>query len=169
MHSGVRLKSALVSLGRPGLVLLSLFSIQCVSLGAAKDVKSGGDHVRGRAKEISLGQTHDDHVSTETGDHTDWKMFSVLEPTRVTIDLYWDNPSIKSKVYIKDQFGGVVFELPHRTGQRKDHWADIKLREGEYYLQVEAKRGNSVYTIEITPEGSFSGRGGSRRSITRPE
>ena len=102
MHSGVRLKSALVSLGRPGLVLLSLFSIQCVSLGAAKDVKSGGDHVRGRAKEISLGQTYDDHVSTETGDHTDWKMFLVLELTRVIIDLYWDNFFIKSKVYIKD-------------------------------------------------------------------
>jgi hypothetical protein len=133
------------------------------------DEHSGGDHVRGRASEISLGETHDDRVSAAEGDHSDWKRFAILQPTQVTINVYWDNPSIRSKVFIKDQFGGVMFALPHDSSNRHDRWPNIRLREGEYYLHVVAQKGTSVYTLEITHEGGLPSPGSSGGSVTRPE
>jgi hypothetical protein len=139
------------------------------SCGAAIDERSGGDHVRGKATEINIGPTtYDDSVSSEEGDHTDWKRFAVTSDQKVTLNLYWDNPSIKSVVFIKDQFGGTKFELKHRTGERQDHWPGIKLREGDYYLQIAASRGSSVYTIELLSEGGMPGSPGGG-NLDRPE
>jgi len=133
------------------------------------DSHSGGDHVRGKAKDITLGGTWDDHISADSGDQTDWKHVVIPGDMKVTIDAWWDNPSVGATIYIKDQFGGAVFELNHERGQRRDNWRNMKLREGEYYLQVVASRGSSVYTLELTSTGSAGQVRPGTDSIAPPE
>ena len=118
-----------------------------------RDENSGGDHVRGKAVQLKLGETHDDHVSASDGDHTDWKKFVLPGPTVLTINAYWDDPSISAIVAVRDQFGGTIFQLHHKRGDRSDHWPDMKMREGEYYLELVAVDGASVYTLELTAVG----------------
>lgn len=118
-----------------------------------RDENSGGDHVRGKAVEIKLGETHDDHVSAPAGDHTDWKKFVLPDATVLTINAYWDDPSVSAVISVRDQFGGQIFRLEHKRGERSNHWPDMKLRDGEFYLEVVATDGASVYTLELLGEG----------------
>ncbi len=135
---------------RPSRALLAFLVSAC---STAFDSNSGGDHVRGKAVEIKLGQTHDDFLSAEQGDNPDWKKLIVAEPAMLGIHAYWDEPSILATVVVKDQFGGKVFELQHERGKPADHWTGMKMRAGEYYLEVVATRGASVYTLEVLEEG----------------
>ncbi len=132
-------------------VLISVFTCGCFGV---MDEKSGGDHVRGKAKEVLLNTTHDDHVSADDGDHTDWKKFNIPAEMKVTLDAYWDDPSVDALIRVKDQFGGAIFELKHERGKMRDNWPNMKMREGEFYLEVVAKRGASVYTLELTTGAS---------------
>ena len=124
--------------------------------------------MRGKAVEIKLNTTHDDSISADEGDHTDWKSFALGGTTSLTINAYWDDPSVESIINVRDQFGGRVFELKHSSGERENHWRGIKLREGSYFLEVVASRGSSVYTLEITGKGAVSDVDGSD-SIAPPE
>jgi len=133
------------------------------------DEHSGGDHVRGKAVEIPLGQTHDDFLSAEVGDHTDWKSFTLPDPATLTIDAYWDDPSIHATIQVRDQFAGRVFELKHEPGQTKDHWPNMRMREGQYYLEVVATRGSSVYTLEIQSSAASGRDARPSGSVAPPE
>jgi len=133
------------------------------------DKNSGGDHVRGKAKAIEIGQTHDDYVSAPDGDHTDWKSFSLPDTALLEVHAYWDNPEINAVVNVRDQFGGRIFELKHTAGKREDHWTDIRMRDGDFYLEVIAKRGSSVYTLELKRAGTSPGRFEQPRNVTPPE
>ena len=128
----------------------------CAFFDKNLDTNSGGDHVRGKAKPIEIGSTHDDHVSAYGGDHTDWKSFSLPDASLLEVHAYWDDPSIRAVVNVRDQFGGRIFELKHKQGRREDHWTDIRMRDGEFYLEVVAKRGASVYTLELKQRGGSS-------------
>lgn len=129
---------------------IAALCVGTLGCGAAMDANSGGDHVRGKAAKIKLNETHDDSVSTEEGDHTDWKKLALPESCKLSVHAYWDDPSVKSIIHVRDQFGGQIFELKHEVGQAEDHWKDMKMREGEYYFEVVAERGSSVYTLEVT-------------------
>ena len=131
-------------------VVLLLAAGSLPGCGGKLDEHSGGDHVRGKAVDIPLNDTHDDHVSADKGDHTDWKHFVLASPSMLTVNAYWDDPSVTAVVNVCDQFGGRIFELKHKSGERENHWKGIKLRDGEYYLEVVASRGTSVYTLEVT-------------------
>lgn len=154
------------------LILSCLYSViitGCGAFGTNRDTNSGGDHVRGKAKPLELGVTHDDHVSASDGDHTDWKSFSLPDPTLLEVHAYWDDPSVDVVVNVRDQFGGRIFELKHKRGQREDHWRDIRMRDGEFYLEVVAKRGASVYTLELKKTEIGFGTPTERGTTDRPE
>ena len=146
------------------ITIIALLSMACAT---AMDQNSGGDHVRGKAKALKLNQTHDDRVSSHDGDHTDWKSLTIETGGRFDLSAYWDNPSIKAVVRVKDQFGGTIFELKHDSGQPVDHWRGIKLRDGEFYLEVVSQRGSSVYTLEMKSVGG--GEFAPDPSVRRPE
>ena len=131
------------------------------------DTNSGGDNVRGKAVELKIGQTHDDFLAADQGDNTDWKKFILSEPSIVALDAYWDQPSIAVAITVRDQFGGQVFALNHSAGTAHDHFPGMKLREGDYYLEVIASRGASVYTLELDTESG--GGGGSDGDLAPPE
>lgn len=127
-----------------------------LACGGLKDKNSGGDHVRGKAVDVKLNVTHDDSISADEGDHTDWKHFVLGASMTLTVNAYWDDPSVDTVVNVLDQFGGRIFELKHKPGERENHWRGVKLREGEYFLEVVASRGASVYTLEITAKGTVT-------------
>lgn len=141
----------------------------CGAFASSLDKNSGGDHVRGKAVSIQISQTHDDFVSAPDGDHTDWKSFSLPDATLLEVHAYWDNPDIEAVVNVRDQFGGRIFELKHARGQREDHWTDIRMRDGDFYLEIVAKRGASVYTLELKRAGDAPGAFEQPRNLAPPE
>ena len=151
------------------LLVMSLIGSGCAAFGSNLDNNSGGDHVRGKAKPIELGRTHDDHISAPDGDHTDWKSFALPDATLIEVHAYWDDPSVDAIVNVRDQFGGRIFELKHVRGQKEDHWTDIRMRDGEFYLEVVAKRGSSVYTLELKASGDTPARFEQPRDLAPPE
>ncbi len=136
-------------------------TVATTACASTLDKDSGGDHVRGKAVVVKLNETHDDSISADQGDHTDWKKLTLKATTIIDVNVYWDDPSVRAKVNVKDQFGGQVYELTHEPGERENHWKGMKLREGDTFLEVVAERGASVYTIELTSgDGADDGGGG---------
>lgn len=150
-----------------GLGAFGCETLEGLGLISKDDEKSGGDHVRGKAKDLPLNETVDDHVTADDGDHTDWKKFVIGADTTATLDAWWDDPAVEAIVYVRDQFGGQIFELKHAKGQRHDHFPDMKFREGEYFLEVKCESGASVYTLEFTVAGAKKASGGG--DLDRPE
>lgn len=145
------------------------FGLGVAACAVELDRNSGGDHVRGKAAPMTLDDTFDDHVSPDDGDHTDWKTFEVPGDMKVDFHAWWDDPSIDVTIHVRDQFAGRVYELNHESGKRHDEWPDMALRGGQYYLEVVAKRGSSVYTIEIKPRGGVTSTRPGTDSIAPPE
>lgn len=141
------------------------FSAAC---GTGPNELSGGDEKRGSAKKMALGQPIHDRLDRSAGDATDWKVFTVpVYETIMTLNGWWDNPDIIATIIVRDQFGGQMYKLKHQLGQRKESWGNIRVREGSYFLEIEADSGGSVYTLEIELE-----EGGPDRTpgaIPRPE
>lgn len=150
---------------RSALLMVCCAAVGC---GSTMDANSGEDHVRGKAVKIKLDQTHDDSLSADEGDHTDWKKLVLADSMVISVNAYWDDPSVKSVIHVRDQFGGQVFELKHEIGHAEDHWKDMKMREGEYYLEVVAEKGASVYTLEVTSSAGGDDDSGDP-GVGRPE
>lgn len=153
-------------LGRLGALTIAASGVS-ISCATAMDSASGGDNVRGKAVEVKVGVTHDDFIAADKGDHTDWKKLVLSEPSILTLNAFWDDPSVQVKVIVRDQFGGQMYALEHATGSASDHWPGMKLREGDWYLELISSRGASVYTLEVELEGS--GAGGSDGGVAPPE
>jgi hypothetical protein len=141
--------------------LLILTSYLFLSCGTS--TPSDGDERRSGAKETLLGITVDDKISAGSGDKTDWKRFALEDSADITINFYWDNPKVSVKVLLRDQFGGELKILNHQEGIDKES-IEAKLTEGQYFLQIESLKGESVYTLEILTPDLAGGSG-----IPRPE
>lgn len=128
--------------------------------GPGMDEKSGGDESRGAAKEVKLDEPFDDRVSAEEGDHTDWKTFNLEGQTSVFFQIWWDNKNVDAAVSVRDQFGAVQGQLTHRKGQRKDILGPIVLGEGAWFIEIKAKEGSSVYTMELRTKAAQKTKSG---------
>jgi len=121
-----------------------------------------GDEVKSAAVEIPTGTTVDDKVSS-SGDPVDWKRFEVEVRTPAKIGIYWDNPDISAEVTLRDIFGGPVGSVVHAKGAPADY-ITAELRDGTYFLEIRAKQGSSVYTVEV-----LLGEASSNSGVPRPE
>jgi len=119
-------------------------------LGACRtpEGEATGDEVRSAAIEIVPGSIVDDKVAAR-GDPVDFKRFQVGPLTPCTINVYWDNPAIDAHLSLRDQFGGLVAELAHANGAPKDTIGPIPLKDGTFFLEITAKKGASVYSVEL--------------------
>ncbi len=107
-----------------------------------------GDEARSGAVEIRPGVLHDDKVAAR-GDPVDFKRFQVGQVTPCTINVYWDNPAIAAHLVLRDMFGGTVAEVTHAKGVGKDTLGPVSLKDGTFFLEIAAKSGASVYTVEL--------------------
>lgn len=110
--------------------------------------ESTGDEARSGAVEIRPGVLQDDHVAAR-GDPVDFKRFQVGQVTPCTINVYWDNPAVAARLVLRDMFGGTVAEVAHAKGAGKDTLGPVALKDGTFFLEVEATSGASVYTVEL--------------------
>lgn len=142
-------------------LVLVVFVFGC---SGAKESEKTGDETRSGSVPIQPGTTFDDKVA-EKDDPVDWKRFEVEEKTPAQISVYWDNPKIKAKIILRDWTAGPVSEVIHQTDAEKDTISTI-LKDGTYFLEIQALKGASVYTVELIlgdPEES------SFLNIPRPE
>ena len=130
-----------------------------VGCGAAFNSQSGDDAKRAGAVEVTVGEPHDDRVSADEGDHSDWKSFFLEAEGRVTVRLHWDEDDVEARVVLRNPFGTVLFAASQDGGPRVLELGPLDLARGEYFVQIEAEDGASVYTIEVDGGGpAASGR-----------
>jgi hypothetical protein len=158
-----RLTSALLVSG----LTLSLLSF-VVSCGPGPDDHSGGDETRAGALPVEVGSISEGRVSRSDGDSTDWKRFGVPHTQTITINVYWDNPDIDATLDLRNVFGISMEKVSHSRGERQTTISE-ELADGEYFLEIRARSGSSVYTLEIVsgPAGA-AGDTGSRGGYTDP-
>jgi len=118
--------------------------------GIGYNEKTGGDAGRGDAQAVKTDALSYDRISALDGDHTDWKTFKLEGGAAVSVNVWWDDPkSVSGSVELRDQFGKSLGKLSHKKSERKETLGPIKVPEGSYFLQFEAKDGASVYSFEI--------------------
>lgn len=137
-----------------GCVLLSL-----TGCAAALNSQGGEDAKRAGAVEVKVGQPHDDRVSADQGDHSDWKSFFLEAESQVTVRVHWDDEDVEARVVLRNPFGTVLFAASQDGGPRVLELGPVDLARGEYFVQIEAEDGASVYTLEVDGGGpAASGR-----------
>ena len=136
-------------------------AVLLVSCGP-KEAAQTGDETRSAAGEVRPGTTVDDKVSS-SNDPVDWKRFDVERKTDALITIYWDNPKIQAEVNLRDMFGNPVASATHASGATKDQ-ISTNLKDGTWFLEIKAKSGASVYTLEVILGGETTSNG-----VPRPE
>lgn len=148
---------------RPGLwlLLLALYlgASACVSKEREFDWNSGNDHLRKDARKLFIGQRVTDRISDPEGDHTDWKTIRVREPGTMGVTISIDDTrGMKGFISLKDGFGVELERRPVVNSTTLYVFDRIPVYQGEYYLQIFADRGQSVYTVGVTftplPDGA---------------
>ncbi|MCB9728370.1 MAG: hypothetical protein H6744_04435 [Deltaproteobacteria bacterium] len=134
-------------------ILASLPASGCKYVG---DKHSGDDATRGGATPVELDVAVDDRLSQKQGDNTDWKTFSLDAPAEVTVDIWWDDPSIKGSVTLRDQFGARLSGVSHAQGTRHEVIGPLLVPAGQSFVEVFLSRGASVYTLEVRAKASAS-------------
>lgn len=132
--------------------------------GVGFDSKSGGDNSRSKAAELKLDTPHDDRLSAEEGDNTDWKVINLEEPAAVTVKIYWDSPNgLDATLLMVSQFDEVKAQLRHNDGQREELAGPVVLDAGAWFIRVQINGGATVYTLEVSQSAA------GRASGDRPE
>lgn len=151
-------------------VLLAMSGALLLSAGCIKglDWKSGGDHVREKAKKLKLDDPVCDSLSTYEGDHNDWYMFSLKKKGAVTIVVAFDNwKNIQAKIYLRNAFGGVLHKHTWDDKEQLREIGPFLLAKGEYFVQMSASWGASVYTLHVKYKPYEAGD--SNIKVPRPE
>ena len=128
--------------------------------GPGFDSKSGEDSARGKPIEVVLGKLSYDRVSAEDGDNTDWKVFELSQPTKITVRIWWDNPEIKSNLFIRGRTTEFTRTLTHKKGQRAETMGPFALTPGKWFLRIRAESGASVYSLQIDAGAAGPAGGG---------
>jgi hypothetical protein len=119
--------------------------------GIGPDERSGGDAGRGDAQPAQLDTLLYDRVSVDDGDSTDWKSFKLEEGGKVTVNVWWDDPkAVGASVELRDMDAKSLVKLKHKGGVQQERLGPVKLKEGTYFLRIQASSGGSVYSYEIS-------------------
>lgn len=135
------------------LFALAALSLSLTACGAAMNSSSGDDQARSGAVGIEVGVPVDDRVSADEGDHTDWKSFRIESESPVTIRFWWDDEDLEARVTVRNAFGTVVYAQSREGDARKMDVGPVDLPAGQYFLQVQAEGGSSVYTMLVEVAG----------------
>jgi hypothetical protein len=129
-----------------GALVASLTAPGCKFVG---DKNSGEDASRGGAVPLELGVAADDRLSLKQGDNTDWKSFALDADSEVTVQIWWDDPTIKGSVTLRDQFGAKLASVSHEAGKRQETLGPLTAPAGQNFIEVFVSRGATVYTIQV--------------------
>ncbi|MEC9071044.1 MAG: hypothetical protein VX938_01640, partial [Myxococcota bacterium] len=117
--------------------------------GVGYNTDSGGDARRSAAQDVNTDEPLDDRVSAKQGDHTDWKRFELPTSASLTLRFWWDDPSVRASVQLRDEHGSLLHEAVHQSSRAEEIFGPVDLGPGAYFLQIEAASGASVYTFRL--------------------
>jgi len=126
--------------------------------GPGFDGASGQDGLRGGSVEAGVDQYIDDRVSAAEGDNSDWRVVELEQSSKVTVEIWWDNPEIDGSLLIRGRQAASIRTLEHKDGRRHETLGPFDLPEGKWYVRVQADSGSSGYTLRILT-GESSGGG----------
>jgi hypothetical protein len=138
---------------RSSAVLAMWVGFVLIAIGCAgayePEENSGRDTARQGAQTIPLATAVTDGVNYEGGDATDWKVFEMPAPGRVTVQLYLDNhPNIQASLGLFDQYGGEV-ETMNASGEQETILRANVNEAGLYYVRVQSTQGRSTYSVRV--------------------
>ena len=153
---------------RPALVRLLVISAaafavsDCALFGIGiPDENSGDDAKRGGAAELATDTPVDDRVSAGDGDHTDWRVFELVQPTKVVIKIWWDDPDdVEGSLRLRGMAASQSRTVSHKEGARTEQIGPVRLPKGKWFVRVQATSGATVYTLEVQADGGSGGGGG---------
>lgn len=151
---GLAAARTIIALAAVGLSGCALFG-----LGIGFDEKSGDDASRGGAVELALDAPVDDRVTAYEGDHTDWRVFELVQPTKVTIRVWWDDPDdLDATLKLRGMSASQSRSISHQDGRRIEKIGPLNLPKGKWFVRVQATSGATVYTLEVqTSSGGDTG------------
>ncbi len=141
------------------LVFLACFA--ALACGGATTSRQGDDTREG-AIELAQRGLVTDGVDAD-GDDLDFVRFEVAAPASVTIRIDWDRPSLEARIRVLDSRGKRIHEVDHAPGTPVDRIA-LDLSDGQYFLEILAKRGASPYAVAVIPASDLGAD-----AIPRPE
>ncbi len=139
---------ALMALG-----VLAVLSPGCCSTEHCRNTSSGADQERTSSPRLRLDLIHNDSVSYDLRDRTDWKHVMLTTPGKLSVFLHWDSGEAHLALDLFDAMG--------ITQQEGRPWGPGSLRAvlaveqpGNYYIRVQARgRGDaSRYALRATFE-----------------
>jgi hypothetical protein len=133
-----------------------------LSCASTFDTVSGGDDQLMGARDLVLDVPSTDRVSNRTHDNTDWKTFEYLGYRgRVVLDVYWDNPSVRANLSLRNQFNQELLSVKHKKKVQHERHGPINVAAGKYYVRVQCNEGESTYTLQIRDAENNQNPGGS--------
>ncbi len=120
----------------------------CQPLELPPERTSGPDRDRSGASEISIGATIIDDLDPLGGDSTDWKYVTIPGPGILTIKISFDNPKALGELTVTDERGVLMSNYKDVTRGILDN-ITFKGQGGQYFLMVNAREGNTTYTLEV--------------------
>ena len=125
--------------------------------GAGFESASGQDGLRGGSAEAAVDQYIDDRVSASEGDNSDWRVIELEQASKVTVEIWWDNPEVTGTLLIRGRQAASIRKLEHQSGQRHERLGPFELPEGKWYIRVQTESGSSGYTLRVVTGDSSGG------------
>ena len=117
------------------------------------DDNSGADYSRVGARKIFPGQRITDNINASVGDNTDWKEIPIREGGTMAVTVAIDNVSgMRGHVALKDTFGLELDRKSISDNNGQYTFDRVPVYPGNYFIQVFAERGKSVYTAGVSFE-----------------
>ena len=110
----------------------------------------------------------DDRISADD-DALDWKYFQYEVQQDLYLLFFFDEPGVKVEMTLLTGAGNRVASISHDPSNEFDLLQAPDLRQGRYYLQIEADSGTSVYTIRSSAGEMPMLLGGGPNTEPRPE
>ena len=147
------LKARRVSIWPILLLSVTFIASACSSPEIPIDGNSGADMERIGARKVFPGQKVTDIVNSSVGDNTDWKEIPIQERGTMAVTVALDSTrGMKGFVAVKDTFGIELGRQPISTRNTKYTFDRIPVYPGNYFVQIFADRGKSVYTTGVNFE-----------------
>lgn len=123
-----------------------------------------GDNRRGSAKRVAVGQVVTDSIKAPV-DEVDWKLIEIPGPGFLTVNVFWDDATVKSVVTLVDKYG-VALQEEIRDSRSDNDQIIIQSNEATFYfVRITASKGESVYSMQSSFVAGEGGAGEANEPI----
>ena len=135
---------------------LAVVALSVICLGCSPNLEqdpnedSGDDGERSKAQLLELATPVNDNVNFGEGDMTDWKYVQIPSSGMVRVTLGCDYTGAYCGVNVRDEVGLIVSRMETSGESRVSE--EIRVRRGNYYLEIYASVASTDYTVQVDYE-----------------